>query len=63
MIVAAGIFAKAPIAEKAIPKCNIVYIDGNEMASALDVFFTKLHAVNPKAVGGAVPDSNIYLAK
>lgn len=63
MIVAAGIFAKAPIAEKAIPKCNIVYIDGNEMASALNVFFTKLHAVNPKAVGGAVPDSNIYLAK
>lgn len=63
MIVAAGIFAKAPIAEKAIPKCNIVYIDGNEMSSALNVFFTKLHAVNPMAVGGAVPDSNVYLAK
>ena len=63
MIVAAGIFAKAPIAEKAIPKCNIVYIDGNEMAEALNVFFTKLFAVNPQAVGGAVPDSNIYLAK
>ena len=63
MIVAAGIFAKAPIAEKAIPKCNIVYIDGNEMADALNVFFTKLYAVNPQAVGGAIPDSNIYLAK
>lgn len=63
MIVAAGIFAKAPVAEKAIPKCNIVYIDGSEMAEALSVFFTKLHAVNPAAVGGAVPDSNIYLAK
>ena len=63
MIVSAGIFAKAPIAEKAIPKCNIVYIDGNEMADALNVFFTKLYAVNPQAVGGAIPDSNIYLAK
>ena len=63
MIVAAGIFAKAPIAEKAIPKCNIVYIDGGEMAEALNVFLTKLFAVNPKAVGGAIPDSNIYLAK
>lgn len=63
MIVAAGIFAKAPVAEKAIPKCNIVYIDGSEMAEALSVFFTKLHAVNPAAVGGTVPDSNIYLAK
>ena len=63
MIVAAGIFAKAPVAEKAIPKCNIVYIDGSKMAEALNVFFTKLHAVNPAAVGGTVPDSNIYLAK
>lgn len=63
MIVAAGIFAKAPVAEKAIPKCNVVYIDGKEMATALDVFFNKLYAVNPAAVGGAVPDSNIYLGK
>lgn len=63
MIVAANIFAKAPVAEKAIPKCNIVYIDDEEMASALDVFFTKLHSVNPAAVGGQVPDSGIYYKK
>lgn len=63
MIVAANIFAKAPVAEKAIPKCNIVYIDGEEMATALDVFFTKLHSVNPAAVGGQVPDSGIYYKK
>ncbi len=63
MIVAANIFAKAPVAEKAIPKCNIVYIDGEKMATALDVFFTKLHSVNPAAVGGQVPDSGIYYKK
>ena len=63
MIVAAGIFAKAPIAEKAIPNCNIVYIDGDKMADALSVFFEKLHAVNPKAVGGSLPDSGIYFKK
>ena len=63
MIVAAGIFAKAPVAEKAIPKCNIVYIDGEEMATALAVFFEKLYEVNPAAVGGNLPDSRIYLEK
>ena len=61
MIIAANIFAAAPVAEKAIPKCNIVYIDGKEMADALSVFFEKLYAVNPKAVGGKLPDSGIYL--
>ena len=63
MIVAAGIFAKAPIAEKAIPNCNIVYIDGEKMAASLTVFFEKLYAVNPKAVGGTLPDSGIYFNK
>ena len=63
MIVTANIFAKAPVAEKAIPKCNIVYIDGNEMATSLSVFFEKLYAVNPQAVGGAIPDSGIYIEK
>ena len=54
---------KAPVAKNAIPKCNIVYIDGEEMAQALNVFFTKLYEINPKAVGDKVPDSNIYLTK
>ncbi len=63
MIVDAGIFAQAPVAEKAIPNCNIVYIDGEAMADALDVFFAKLYEVKPASVGGKLPDSNIYLTK
>lgn len=63
MIVEAGIFAQAPVAEKAIPNCNIVYIDGDDMAEALDVFFAKLYDVKPASVGGKLPDSNIYLTK
>jgi NitT/TauT family transport system substrate-binding protein len=64
LIVSTGIFAgKAPVAEKAIPRCNIVYFDGETMANALSVFFEKLYAVNPAAVGGAIPDSGIYLEK
>lgn len=64
LIVATGVFAgKAPVAEKAIPKCNIVYLDGAEMAEALDVFFAKLYDVKPAAVGGKLPDSGIYYGK
>ena len=64
LIVSTGVFAgKAAVAAKAIPNCNIVYLDGDEMASALDVFFEKLYDVKPQAVGGKLPDSGIYYKK
>lgn len=63
LVAEAGMVGAAPVAEKAIPKCNIVYIDGEQMARSLDVFFAKLYATDPKAVGGALPDSGIYLGK
>ena len=64
LIVSTGVFAgKAPVAAKAIPNCNIVYIDGDEMARDLSVFFEKLYSVNPASVGGTLPDSEIYLVK
>lgn len=60
-ITGVGIFAgKDDVAARAIPNCNIVYIDGEEMASSLEIFFQKLYTVNPAAVGGKTPDSNIY---
>lgn len=63
LIVAAGIAESAPVAERAIPRCNIVYIDGDDMASALDVFFEKLYSISPAAIGGKLPDSGIYIEK
>ncbi len=63
MIADLGIFAQAAVAEKAIPKCNIVYVDGDEMATALDIFFQTLYDINPASVGGKLPDSGIYLTK
>ena len=60
LIVEAGIFERAPIAEAAIPKCNIKYVDGKDMAEALNVFFETLHSINPQAVGGSVPSDDIY---
>lgn len=64
LIVATGVFAgKAPIAAKAIPNCNITYIDGEDMANSLVVFYEKLYAVNPQSVGGKIPGMGIYLVK
>jgi NitT/TauT family transport system substrate-binding protein len=54
-----GIF-KAAVAEKAIPACNITYIDGSEMKTALSGYLQILFDQNPKAVGGAMPGDSFY---
>lgn len=60
MIEANGIFAKAAIAEKAIPKCNVCYLDGAAMKSAMDTYLGVLYAINPNAVGGKLPEADFY---
>ena len=55
-----GILPKAPVAMKAIPYCQITYIDGDEMASALDNYYGVLFGENPKSVGGVLPEDSIY---
>ena len=55
-----GIIPKEALAKAAIPRCNIVFITGNEMKSSLTGFFTVLHAANPASVGGKVPDEGLY---
>ena len=59
-IEANGIFAKAKVAEKAIPNCNVCFITGEDMAAALSVFLTTMHEVAPASVGGAVPGDDFY---
>ena len=51
---------KAPIAQKAIPFCNIVCITGAEMAETVNGYLTVLFEQNPAAVGGALPDDAFY---
>lgn len=51
---------KAPVAKKAIPKCNIVCITGADMASALGGCLNVLFEQNPKAVGGKLPGADFY---
>ena len=51
---------KAPIAQKAIPFCNIVCITGQDMADMTSGYLAVLFEQNPAAVGGALPDDAFY---
>ena len=59
-IEALGIFAKAAVAAKAIPNCNVCFITGEPMRAALNEFLTIMHGVAPASVGGAVPADDFY---
>lgn len=59
-IEATGIFAKAAVAAKAIPNCNVCFITGQEMQAALSEFLTIMHGVAPASVGGAIPGDDFY---
>ncbi|WP_142414072.1 ABC transporter substrate-binding protein [Hathewaya massiliensis] len=55
-----GIIPKAKIAEMAIPKCNIVFMDAKESRKSLESFYKVLSDSNPKSIGGKLPDENFY---
>ncbi len=55
-----GIVAKAAVAEKAIPYCNIVCITGEEMKSILPGYLQVLYDLKPESVGGAMPGDDFY---
>ncbi|MBP5262024.1 MAG: ABC transporter substrate-binding protein [Clostridiales bacterium] len=61
-VVELGIIAKAPLAQKAIPLCNIVCITGSEIKPALSGYLQTLFDANPKSVGGAMPGDDFYYA-
>ena len=55
-----GIVAKAAVAEKAIPYCNIVCITGDEMKNILPGYLQVLYDLKPESVGGALPGDDFY---
>jgi NitT/TauT family transport system substrate-binding protein len=59
MIVDAKILPAAPMAKKALPKCNICCITGEDMISPMNVFFEKIYAQNPDSIK-AIPDNSFY---
>lgn len=63
MVVEAGIIAKEPIAQKAIPFCHIVSIAGEEMKQYLSGYLQVLFEQSPEAVGGSLPGEDFYYNK
>ena len=54
---------KAPVAEKAIPYCNIHFIKGREMKTSMQGYLNVLFEQNPKSIGGKLPADDFYLEK
>lgn len=55
-----GIVEKAAIAKKALPLCNITYIDGQQMQDDVDNYLQVLLEQNPQSVGGKMPGEDFY---
>lgn len=55
-----GILAAEEIAVKAIPRCNIEFIGGEEMKQAVSSYLEVLYNANPDSVGGSLPDEEFY---
>ena len=60
LIAEQGIVEKAPIAQKALPYCNIVCLTGQEMKDALSGYLSTLHEQDPKSIGGQMPGDDFY---
>lgn len=54
------IVPSAAVAKSAIPKCNITFIAGEEMQTAVNGFLKVLFDAKPASVGGELPDENFY---
>lgn len=57
-----GIVAKAAIAKKAIPNCNLCFIKGKEMKTKLSGYLKVLFDADKTAVGGKLPADEFYYA-
>ena len=60
MIVDNGIFTSAPVAKKALPNCNVCFLDGAAMKSAMETYLGVLSGINAASIGGKLPAENFY---
>ena len=60
LAVEAQIVAKEPIAQKAIPGCNITYMDKADMKQALSGYLDVLFHQDSLSIGGGLPESDFY---
>jgi NitT/TauT family transport system substrate-binding protein len=55
-----GIIDNATIAEKAIPKCNLVCTTGADMKTQLAGYLEVLFKADPSSIGGKLPGDDLY---
>ena len=55
-----GIVAKAAVAAKAIPACNLCCVTGADIQGAIEPYYNVLFAANPASIGGAIPGEDFY---
>jgi NitT/TauT family transport system substrate-binding protein len=48
------------IAKKALPYCNITFIDGEDLKEKLSGYLNVLYEQNPKSIGGTLPADDFY---
>ncbi len=55
-----GIVAKAAVAAKAIPACNLCFISGDEIKSSIEPYYNVLYSANSASIGGELPGDDFY---
>ncbi len=60
LVVSYGIIEKEPVAVKALPYCNITYMDGEAMKTALSGYLEVLYEQDASSVGGSLPADDFY---
>ena len=55
-----GIFAKAAVAAKAIPNCNVCFVTGEDMQRELAAFLQIMADTAPQSIGGKLPGEDFY---
>ena len=53
----------AAVAQKAIPGCNIVFMEGDGMKQSAESFLTIMFDYSPATVGGTMPGEDFYFAR
>jgi len=55
-----GVGMKAPVAEAAIPRCNLRYQDAESSKPSIEAFLKVLYDFAPQSIGGKMPDNEFY---
>ena len=58
-----GVMPKAAVAQRAIPNCHIVFVEGEAARAQIEPLYQVLLEANPASIGGALPDDGFYYVR